>query len=120
MSVCARIVPLFERAGIPVIRLGLNPTEELSAGAAAAGAYHPALGELVRSRILYDRAAALLRNTPPGSRVVLAVHPSQISQMTGQHRRNVAALREKYELADLRVSAGDCAPGEIRVIAKER
>ena len=120
VSVCARIVPLFERAGIPVIRLGLNPTEELSAGAAAAGAYHPALGELVRSRILYDRAAALLRNTPPGSRVVLAVHPSQISQMTGQHRRNVAALREKYELADLRVSAGDCAPGEIRVIAKER
>ena len=120
VNVCARIVPLFERAGIPVIRLGLNPTEELSAGAAAAGAYHPALGELVRSRILYDRAAALLRNTPPGSRVVLAVHPSQISQMTGQHRRNVAALREKYELADLRVSAGDCAPGEIRVIAKER
>ena len=27
---CARLLPLFEEAGIPVIRLGLNPTEELS------------------------------------------------------------------------------------------
>ena len=38
VRVCARIVPLFEAAGIPVIRLGLNPTEELSGGAAAGGA----------------------------------------------------------------------------------
>ena len=45
VRVCARILPLFEAAGIPVIRLGLNPTEELSGGAALAGAYHPALGD---------------------------------------------------------------------------
>ena len=52
VAVCAQLMPLFEEANIPVIRLGLNPTEELSQGAAVAGAYHPALGELVRSRIL--------------------------------------------------------------------
>ena len=57
---CARLVPLFEAAGIPVIRLGLNPTEELSSGAAAGGAYHPALGELVKSRIMLQKAQALL------------------------------------------------------------
>ena len=51
MRVCAALVPIFRVAGIPIIRLGLNPTDELSGGDAAAGAYHPALGELVRQRV---------------------------------------------------------------------
>jgi histone acetyltransferase (RNA polymerase elongator complex component) len=42
VRVCARILPVFEEAGIPVIRIGLNPTDELSGGDAVAGAYHPA------------------------------------------------------------------------------
>lgn len=117
VSICARIVPLFERTGIPVIRLGLNPTEELSGGAAVAGAYHPALGELVKSRILYSEAAGLLRGVTPGSRVILEVHPSQVSQMTGQHRRNLTALREAFALEEIRVKPGDCGIGGIRVLA---
>ena len=36
VAVCAQLVPLFEEAGVEIIRLGLNPTEELSAGAAVA------------------------------------------------------------------------------------
>ena len=119
VSICARILPLFERAGIPVIRLGLNPTEELSGGAAVAGAYHPALGELVKSRILYDRAAELLQGSGPGSRLILEVHPSRISQMTGQHRQNIAALKERFGLAELRVRAGNEKEDEIRVIAAD-
>ena len=116
VSVCARIVPLFEDAGIPVIRLGLNPTEELSDGAAVAGAYHPALGELVKSRILYDRAAALLEGTAPGSRVTIEVPPARLSQMIGQHRRNVTALRERFSLAELRVRPGSCGADGLRLL----
>ena len=116
VSICARIVPLFERAGIPVIRLGLNPTEELSAGAAVAGAYHPALGELVKSRILYNRACALLKDAAPGSRAALEVHPAQLSQMIGQHRQNLTKLKERFQLADVTVCPGDCEMGEIRVM----
>jgi histone acetyltransferase (RNA polymerase elongator complex component) len=47
VDLCARLYGVFERAGIPVIRMGLNPTQDLTGGDAAAGAYHPALGELV-------------------------------------------------------------------------
>ena len=47
--------------GIPILRLGLNPTEDLSAGEAVGGAYHPALGELVYSRLYLDRARAAIR-----------------------------------------------------------
>ncbi len=120
VRVCARILPLFEKAGIPVIRLGLNPTEELSGGAAVAGAYHPALGELVRGRILRDRAEALLTGTEPGSRVILEVNPRELSQMIGQHRMNLTWLRERFALAAVSVRPADVKIGEIRRIFLEK
>ena len=119
VEVCARIVPLFDAAGIPVIRLGLNPTEELTNVAAVAGAYHPALGELVKSRIFFHRAAALLSGIAPGSRVVLEVYPSQLSQMIGQHRENIKRLQKSFSLADVRVRPADIPCGELRVRADE-
>ncbi len=102
---CAAILPLFAEAGIPVIRLGLNPTEELSGGSAVGGAYHPALGELVRSRIWRNRAEALLREAAvtEGECAELVVHPSMVSQMTGQRRANVKWLKESFRLQELRV-----------------
>ena len=60
VELCARIYAMFEQSEIPVIRMGLNPTEDLSGGDAVAGAYHPAFGELVLSRIHYTKAVELL------------------------------------------------------------
>ena len=113
VRVCARILPLFEEAAIPVIRLGLNPSEELSGGAAVAGAYHPALGELVQSRLFRDRAEALLAGTEPGSRVILGVNAHDLSRMIGQHRANLAWLRERFSLAELEVRPAAVKNGEI-------
>jgi histone acetyltransferase (RNA polymerase elongator complex component) len=103
VSLCARLVPLFEAADIPVIRIGLNPTEELSAGAAVAGAYHPALGELVRSRMLRNEAESLLQGTEPGSRICLEVAPGKLSQMIGHHRENLRFLKERFALSSVTV-----------------
>jgi histone acetyltransferase (RNA polymerase elongator complex component) len=116
VSLCVRLLPMFEKAGIPVIRLGLNPTDELSAGSAVAGAYHPALGELVRSRILRNRAEDLLAGTPPGRVATLFVHPRKLSQMAGQHRCNIAYLQEKFSLASLRILPdASLSEDEIRI-----
>ena len=103
VRVCARILPIFESAGIPVIRLGLNPTEDLSGGDAVGGAYHPALGELVKSRIMREKAEALLSGTQPGSEAVIRVNPRLMSQLVGQHGANRAYLIERFGLKRLRV-----------------
>ena len=102
---CAEIVPVFDSSGIQILRLGLNPTEELSGGAAAGGAYHPALGEMVRSRILRKQEEQLLTaaNPPAGSRVILGAPGSKISQAIGQHRCNLQWLKERYALRELRI-----------------
>ncbi len=103
VAVCAALFPLFSRAGIPVIRLGLNPTEELSRGGAVGGAYHPALGELVRSRILLNSAREQLRKTAPGADLCLTVGRGRTSQMTGQHRENLRLLEEEFSPASIRI-----------------
>ena len=113
VRVCAHILPIFDAAGIPVIRLGLNPSDELSGGAAVAGAYHPALGELVRSRLWRDKAETVLSGVEPGEDVVLGVARSRISVMTGQHRANVSYLQERFALRSLRVCAANVPDGEI-------
>ena len=103
VRVCARILPVFEQAGIPVIRLGLNPTEDLSGGDAVGGAYHPALGELVKSRIMRDRAEKILSGAKRGERAVLRVNPRLMSQLVGQHGANRAYLVERFGLSGLRI-----------------
>ena len=120
VRVCAMIVPLFEAAGIPIIRLGLNPTEELSGGAAVAGAYHPALGELVKSRVLLNKARALLQTAAPGSRVTITVGRGKTSQMTGQKRENLRRLTEEFRLAGLRVRENPSENGEILAVSIEK
>ena len=117
VRVCSKIVPLFNEAGIPIIRMGLNPTEDLSGGDALAGAYHPALGELVHSRIMLQKARRLLAGVKPGSRVVLGVNRSDVSKMTGQHRCNVHALVSEFSLRELRIHEASVKSGEISIVS---
>ena len=120
-EVCSEILPIFEKAGIKVIRLGLNPSDELSGGDALGGAYHPALGEIVKSRVLLKKARAKLLGVEKGANVVLRVNPSSLSQMIGQKRSNIRKLTEEFSLASLAVKSGDFEIGEIIVdfVAKE-
>lgn len=120
VEICAMLLPIFEEAGIPVIRLGLNPTEELSGGAAAGGAYHPALGELVKSRIMYSEARSLLAGTEPGSRVTLEVGKGKTSQMTGQHRQNIEKLSREFGLSGIKIKESDTNTREINIFSVEK
>lgn len=95
VEVCAEVYQRFLEESIPVIRVGLNPTEDLSGGEAVAGAYHPALGEKVLSRIYRHWAEALLLDFS-GTQAVFSVHPSRVSVMVGQKRENLRYFGEKY------------------------
>lgn len=108
VDLCAQLLELFRGAGVRVIRLGLHPGPELERRVLA-GPYHPALGQLVESRIFLER---LLKSLPgPGSYQV-AVHPRDLSTALGQRRGNLAALAERgYSVAF--VQSPDTARGEF-------
>ena len=118
---CADILPVFESAGIPVIRLGLNPTEELSGGAAVGGAYHPALGELVKSRIWLRRMRAALSGIEKEVDIIIHVPPAALSQAIGQKRGNILALMEEYRLSSLKICPDAQISGEnLRISVAKR
>ena len=117
VRVCAKLTAMFDEANIPIIRMGLNPTEDLSGGDAVGGAYHPALGELVRSRMMLDKARQLLAGAPHGSSVTLGVNRSDVSKMAGQHRSNIDTLKSELRLSSVKIREADVKSGEIAVIS---
>lgn len=112
----ADLIELFNEAKIPVIRFGLNPSEELSGGEAAGGAYHPALGELARSKMYLKHARELVAQNPNDKELVLGVGRGCVSLMTGQGRSNIKALTEEFSLQSIKVRETDVLNGKRIVI----
>ena len=84
----------FEQAGIEVIRIGLQPSEELEKdGTIIAGPYHPAFRQLVESSIMLDRMKAALPKQNAGDAVEILVNPLDLSSAIGQKRCNIEMLR---------------------------
>ena len=90
-AAAADMLEVFLEYDIPVIRIGLNPTEDLSSGGAAAGAYHPALGEMARSEI-YLRRMMRAAGEPKDGHAEFYVNPRRISRALGIARENIARL----------------------------
>ena len=91
-DLCAKLIPMFENAGIKVIRVGLHSGGGVEEGFAG-GAYHPALREICEGRIYYNNALSELQKQPKG-KYILCVNPKEISKMTGQKKENLTKLRE--------------------------
>ena len=96
---------LFKDENIPVIRMGLQATEDLESGSTIlAGPYHPAFGHLVYSGVFLDMAvAAIKKKNLRGSKVTLHVHPRSVSKMRGQKNGNIKILLEKFHLGSLEI-----------------
>ena len=109
---CAGILPVFEERGIPVIRLGLNPSEELSGGQAAGGAYHPAFGQIVASLRFLEAERRLLSEGPASGRADILVHPANLSAAAGHGGVNRKALGEEFPGLILRFLPSEALPRE--------
>ncbi len=80
-------------ANIPVIRFGLMANENLDSGAAVvAGPYHPAFGQLIRSRLWFERIALLAER----GCCFFRLHPADLADVFGQHRSNFKELNNRY------------------------
>ena len=102
---CSEICLIFDRANIKIIRLGLNPTDELSSGKVIAGAYHPGLGEMVYSRVCRRLVEKKLREVIISGqaieRIEIIVSKGFLSKMIGQNKENVKYFKEKYAVKEV-------------------
>jgi hypothetical protein len=104
VSLCKRMLVEARRAGVPVVRLGLQPTAELeSPGVVLAGPFHPAFGQLVESELYFDLMRLMVAGAPGGSEVRLFVAPGRVSDAVGQKRRNLQRLAEACAITVIEV-----------------
>lgn len=90
VELCGELLPLFENAGVRVIRVGLHAQEDVERRKVA-GPYHPAFGEMAESRAFLKGLLPQLERGGPGVYQV-KVNPRGLSVAVGQKRANVEAL----------------------------
>lgn len=115
VSFCAQLLPLFEDAGIPVIRLGLHSSREIEENYVC-GAYHPAFRELVESHLLLKQVETRLDGWPKGT-VTVVVPAGCTSKMIGQKKKNIALLASLgYQVTVKEDSSLSIKDGTIRLL----
>jgi histone acetyltransferase (RNA polymerase elongator complex component) len=91
VAMVARAKELFDTAGIPVARMGLQPSAQLEAEVIA-GPYHPAFGELVQSRLWFRRIRRRLAGLAATEFLTILISPRDRSAVTGNNRMNIRRL----------------------------
>ena len=115
VKLTATLYERFTKAGIRVIRMGVNESETLSKGVEA-GPYHPAFGEMVFSE-LYKRKAeeALSGQSYAGKELILRVPAGDESKMAGQKRMNLEYLKRLTGAEIVRVNPRKAHRDEVFV-----
>lgn len=117
VSLCGAMLLACRKAGVSVIRIGLQATAELEApGTILAGPWHPAFRQLVEGELWCALLERLTAELPRGANVSLACAPARVSDVVGQRRGNLERLRERQGMTVTRVVANPAlSPFELEV-----
>lgn len=97
VELCAELLRKFTEKGVRVIRMGLHASADVERDMLG-GVYHPALREIVESRIFLDDLKDRLLNYKKGKYIVYT-DPKNISKAVGQKKCNIEALAKLgYEI----------------------
>lgn len=109
VDLCADLLDIYRTNNINVIRMGLQPTENITDGAdVIAGPFHPAFGQLVESRLMLEKIEISLKKWNLRDKRILTVITSNrnISNVIGQKRCNIEYLKNKYGFSTVVVKPG--------------
>ncbi len=107
---CVEVLKLFREAEIPVIRMGLQSTEEIAFGKSiVAGPYHPAFRELVEAEIYRELIDQQLKPLAPkpGAIVRITCNLKECSKVAGLKQSNKIYLKEAYGLSKISIKSSD-------------
>ena len=119
VDLCKHALLRFQKAGIPVIRLGLHTTKEMETDHnIIAGPFHPAFRSLVEGSLFLDMATGLLESVDPERKeVVFSVAPQDVSNLRGMKNRNIRILKEFFNIPEIFVRENaEQERGSLRII----
>jgi histone acetyltransferase (RNA polymerase elongator complex component) len=105
IHLCKKALVQFEKARIPLIRLGLQETELMKApGSVLAGPFHPAFRSLVEAALFLDMATHLLHEMAvTRDKASFSVSPRDVSSFRGEKNGNIRDLMKRFGLDGITV-----------------
>lgn len=105
VSICKELYKLFIESNTPIIRIGLQPTENIMEGRdVIAGPFHPAFRQLVVSEIFKEAIDESLSSYGEKvSKIELYVNPRAVSNVVGMKRSNTEFFKSKYDACEIRI-----------------
>jgi histone acetyltransferase (RNA polymerase elongator complex component) len=105
---CARVLDVFDKAGVPCIRVGLCASENLcDEEQVLGGASHAAIGEMAMNELYFERICQHVDSLclPETNKKTLEVYVKKgnVSKAVGQKGKNKARLCQKYNFARVKV-----------------
>jgi len=104
VETCKELVPMFNKKGIEIIRIGLQNTDEITdpnseGSEVVAGPYHPAFRQLVESGLWYNTIVSKIKKlNVKVKKVQVTVNPQDVNNVVGHKRENIEKLKEMYTL----------------------
>ena len=101
VGLCLELSEIYDAANIPVIRMGLQSSDNISEdGEIAAGPYHAAFGQLVKSKQMYVEVCRKIESLEiqeyNDKFLYVYVDAARLSDCIGQKRENIRRLTERY------------------------
>ena len=99
-----KIMELFNKKNVEVIRLGLQNTDEISdpnseKSQVIAGPYHPAFRQLVEDSIWYDKIVEEIKKVNAKvMKVKIIANKNDVNNIIGHKKENVLKLKDMYEV----------------------
>lgn len=113
------LLMMFKLNNINVIRVGLQPTENIQLGKdVVAGPFHPAFRQLVEANILkmtIDSELNKLDNSIHKRDLIIESNGKNISNIAGQKSSNIEYFKEKYKLRKIKLYTKDLDPKFIYI-----
>lgn len=99
INIVKRLLVLFYKNKINVIRVGLQATEEISIGKGViAGPYHPSFRELVESRLYRDYIEEIIKSENIKKEIIVKTNKKNVSKILGNKKSNNLYIKEKYNV----------------------
>lgn len=109
VRISAKMMKAYDEKGIRVIRIGLQPTEEITSGREVlAGPFHPSIRELCEGYLLAERIL-----DTGFERVLVRIDRREVSKLYAGGKRYFNEMRKKIEVSVQIIDDGEPFPMEI-------
>jgi len=116
VGICAKLLELYEQNGIKVIRIGLQPTDNINENFdVLAGPFHPSFRQLVESRVFLFKIENYIKEYKLYTEhdIIIYTGKSCLSNVIGQRRENIEYLKAKYNFKKVEVICDERFKDEI-------